>query len=323
MGPGGKRRASVPNHATPWKGLAMAAADLAPAPGASERTAQRGGYACARSSVAAVHRQLQRLPAGRGPAGTPRRAPVALHDRDLQHGRAADDRRAPGPGAAWRKLRDACWRLAHGARAGHARGLSVRHPGRAEPARRPRTPRRPCQRTCQHRRRGERRLRRFRDRDPAAHSGGGYLARAVRRAGQGAVRQVAVEHGRRPWWRQRGGRIRLAAPAGTGGTITAAALAEETGWSGRHLRARFAAEFGITPKAAARVVRFDRARRLLQRRAASGRPLELAALAAHCGFYDQAHLDGEFRSFAGAPPTTWLAREFRNLQAWAAEPAES
>jgi AraC-like DNA-binding protein len=109
----------------------------------------------------------------------------------------------------------------------------------------------------------------------------------------------------------------------TGGTITAAALAEETGWSGRHLRARFAAEIGITPKAAARVVRFDRARRLLQRRAASGRPLELAALAAHCGFYDQAHLDGEFRSFAGAPPTTWLAREFRNLQARAAEPEES
>jgi AraC-like DNA-binding protein len=109
----------------------------------------------------------------------------------------------------------------------------------------------------------------------------------------------------------------------TGGTITAAALAEETGWSGRHLRARFAAEFGITPKAAARVVRFDRARRMLQRRAASGRPLELAALAAHCGFYDQAHMDGEFRSFAGAPPTTWLALEFRNLQAVAAEPEES
>jgi AraC-like DNA-binding protein len=108
----------------------------------------------------------------------------------------------------------------------------------------------------------------------------------------------------------------------TGGTITAAALAEETGWSGRHLRARFAAELGITPKAAARVVRLDRARRLLQRRAVTGRPLELAALAAHCGFYDQAHMDAEFKSFAGAPPTTWLAREFRNLQAWTAEPEE-
>jgi AraC-like DNA-binding protein len=101
----------------------------------------------------------------------------------------------------------------------------------------------------------------------------------------------------------------------SGGTIGVSALAAETGWSEWHLRNRFAAEIGLTPKAAARVVRFDRARRLLQRRAASGLSLELAALAAHCGYYDQAHLDREFRSLAGAPPTTWLAREFRNLQA--------
>ncbi|HEX5188457.1 MAG TPA: helix-turn-helix domain-containing protein [Streptosporangiaceae bacterium] len=109
----------------------------------------------------------------------------------------------------------------------------------------------------------------------------------------------------------------------TGGTIPVAELAEETGWGGRHLRAKFAAELGLTPKAAARVVRFDRARRLLQRRAASGRPLELAALAAHCGYYDQAHMDAEFRALAGSAPTTWLARELRNLQAWAAVPAEA
>jgi AraC-like DNA-binding protein len=109
---------------------------------------------------------------------------------------------------------------------------------------------------------------------------------------------------------------------GTGGTISVSALAGETGWSGRHLRTRFAAEIGLTPKAAARVVRFDRARRLLQRRAESGGRLDLAALAAHCGYYDQAHLDLEFRALAGAPPTTWLAREFRNLQASAVAPAE-
>jgi AraC-like DNA-binding protein len=109
---------------------------------------------------------------------------------------------------------------------------------------------------------------------------------------------------------------------GSGGTIGMSELAAETGWSGRHLRTRFSAEIGLTPKAAARVVRFDRARRLLQRRAASGRSLELAALAAHCGYYDQAHLDAEFRALAGAAPTTWLAREFRNLQASAVAAAE-
>jgi AraC-like DNA-binding protein len=101
----------------------------------------------------------------------------------------------------------------------------------------------------------------------------------------------------------------------TKGMAAIAELAEETGWSTRHLRARFAAEFGLTPKAAARVVRFGRARRLLRRRAAAGRPLALATLAAHCGYYDQPHMDTEFRALAGAPPTTWLAREFRNLQA--------
>ena len=39
------------------------------------------------------------------------------------------------------------------------------------------------------------------------------------------------------------------------------------------------------------MIRFDRARRRLQRRAAAGRPPDLAALAAGCGYYDQAHLD--------------------------------
>jgi AraC-like DNA-binding protein len=110
---------------------------------------------------------------------------------------------------------------------------------------------------------------------------------------------------------------------GTGGAISVSALAAETGWSSRHLRTRFAAETGLSPKAAARVTRFDRARRLLQRRATSGRRLDLAALAVHCGYYDQAHLDLEFRALAGAPPTTWLAQEFRNLQASAVAPAES
>lgn len=101
----------------------------------------------------------------------------------------------------------------------------------------------------------------------------------------------------------------------TKGMAAVAELAEETGWSTRHLRARFAAELGLTPKATARVVRFDRARRLRRGRAAAGRPLALATLAAHCGYYDQPHMDAEFRTLGGAPPATWLAREFRNLQA--------
>ncbi|MER5863289.1 helix-turn-helix domain-containing protein [Kitasatospora sp. NPDC002040] len=103
----------------------------------------------------------------------------------------------------------------------------------------------------------------------------------------------------------------------TGGALPVADLVRETGWSSRHLQERFRRETGLTPKAAARVIRFDRARRMLG--AASG-PWRLADLAAHCGYFDQAHLAREFRSLAGCAPSTWLESEglelakFRNVQ---------
>ena len=100
-----------------------------------------------------------------------------------------------------------------------------------------------------------------------------------------------------------------------GGRCGISALAAETGWSERHLRSRFREETGLTPKAAARVIRFDRARRLLQVQAATGEQPSLASLAADCGYYDQAHLAREFRELAGCPPSAWLAEEFRNVQA--------
>ena len=103
-----------------------------------------------------------------------------------------------------------------------------------------------------------------------------------------------------------------------GGALHVSELAAGTGWSGRHLTSRFRAEIGLTPKAAARVIRFDRARRLLVRKltaaTADGGYL-LADLAADCGYFDQAHLAREFRALAGCPPSQWLAEEFRNVQA--------
>ena len=103
-----------------------------------------------------------------------------------------------------------------------------------------------------------------------------------------------------------------------GGTLRVSDLATGTGWSGRHLTSRFRAEIGLTPKAAARVIRFDRARKLLVRKltaaTADGGYL-LADLAADCGYFDQAHLAREFRALAGCPPSQWLAEEFRNVQA--------
>jgi len=102
----------------------------------------------------------------------------------------------------------------------------------------------------------------------------------------------------------------------TGGTARISDLAAETGWSGRHLTSRFRTEIGLTPKAAARVVRFDRARHLLATSARSS-GYHLADLAAACGYFDQAHLAREFRALAGCPPSQWITEEFRNIQAGA------
>jgi AraC-like DNA-binding protein len=101
------------------------------------------------------------------------------------------------------------------------------------------------------------------------------------------------------------------------------ALAAETGWSSRHLTSRFRTEIGLTPKAAARVIRFTRTRQLLSAQADAGQ-IQLAELAVTCGYFDQAHLAREFRTLAGCPPSRWLAEEkFRNVQAAGAlaEPA--
>jgi AraC-like DNA-binding protein len=106
----------------------------------------------------------------------------------------------------------------------------------------------------------------------------------------------------------------------TGGAVRVSELADGCGWSTRHLHGRLQAETGLSPKAAARVIRFDRARRLLlRRRATAPQDFLLSDLAADCGYYDQPHLDRDFRVLAGLSPTKWLAEEFRNVQAIAGD----
>lgn len=102
----------------------------------------------------------------------------------------------------------------------------------------------------------------------------------------------------------------------TGGTVRVGELAAETGASRQHLTKRFTRELGLTPKQAARVVRFARSRWLLQRLERGRRHHRpyagadtLAAVAARCGFSDQAHLAREWRDLAGCPPSAWLATE--------------
>jgi AraC-like DNA-binding protein len=102
----------------------------------------------------------------------------------------------------------------------------------------------------------------------------------------------------------------------SGGRVTVADLAGEIGWSARHLTNRFRAEVGLRPKEAARVTRFDRARRGLYTGA------RLTDVAARAGYFDQAHFTREFHALAGLSPGAWLAAEIGFVQAARAATAD-
>lgn len=78
-------------------------------------------------------------------------------------------------------------------------------------------------------------------------------------------------------------------------------LAHYAGVSPRTLERIFAERVGLSPKTLSRILRFQRALTADPRRG-------WAAIAATCGYYDQAHLIRDFREFTGAPPSQ-LARK--------------
>jgi AraC-like DNA-binding protein len=87
-------------------------------------------------------------------------------------------------------------------------------------------------------------------------------------------------------------------------------IAAEVGWSRQHLSARFAAEYGLTPKIMGRVMRFERANRMLR---GETRPT-LTEVAAACGYTDQAHFNRDWRALCGATPTEWMEAELPFVQ---------
>lgn len=92
------------------------------------------------------------------------------------------------------------------------------------------------------------------------------------------------------------------------GLLPIADLVTELGWSHKRLIAVFHEQFGLTPKRAARVMRFGRAVRSLD-----GAPTpRWAEIAADCGYYDQAHLNRDFREFAGVTPGEFFAGRLPN-----------
>ncbi len=99
--------------------------------------------------------------------------------------------------------------------------------------------------------------------------------------------------------------------AATGGALPIASLAAEIGWSRTHLARHFRTQFGLSPKAAARVLRFGRVINGIEAAAGGGAPgsgpQSWADLALACGYCDQSHLNREVRALSGYTPTE-LAR---------------
>ncbi len=95
---------------------------------------------------------------------------------------------------------------------------------------------------------------------------------------------------------------------GSGGRRRITDVADEVGWSRRHLTLQLRAEIGIGAKDLGRLARFHRARTLL----VSSHP-PLVELAATCGYADQPHFTAEWRQFAGCTPGQWIAAELPAL----------
>jgi AraC-like DNA-binding protein len=89
----------------------------------------------------------------------------------------------------------------------------------------------------------------------------------------------------------------------TAGAMPVGRVADEVGWSHKRLAARFTQQIGLPPKAAARLLRFDRVLRALD---AADRP-PWTRIAVEAGYTDQSHLIRDFHVVTGAPPTAFLA----------------
>ncbi|MBB6673078.1 helix-turn-helix transcriptional regulator [Cohnella nanjingensis] len=83
------------------------------------------------------------------------------------------------------------------------------------------------------------------------------------------------------------------------GTISVRALAEQLGYSEKHLRRTFQQELGMSPKELSGIIRFQSLLGELHR----GQPSRLADLAVQYGYYDQSHLNRHFQRYYGLAPT--------------------
>jgi AraC-like DNA-binding protein len=88
----------------------------------------------------------------------------------------------------------------------------------------------------------------------------------------------------------------------SGGLRSVASLAHDAGWSEKHLVARFREQVGMAPKTMGRIIRFDHALNLLQKPSAA----TLSDVVFEAGYYDQSHMNRDFRQFTGGSPSEFL-----------------
>ncbi|MBI3556101.1 MAG: AraC family transcriptional regulator [Deltaproteobacteria bacterium] len=89
------------------------------------------------------------------------------------------------------------------------------------------------------------------------------------------------------------------------GAVAMAALEKGTGLSGRQLERKFARDIGLSPKAFARVVRFEH----LVRTARAATSLDWTQFALDGGYSDQSHLIRDFKAFSGRTPAEFFAAQ--------------
>lgn len=128
------------------------------------------------------------------------------------------------------------------------------------------------------------------------------IARASTPADAAAVLDSAIA-GRLAVADVRSDRVQLALDAARGLTsASVTAVAAKLGVSERHLRRVFRETLGLGPKTYAKLARFHRALRAAQ----DDTRATWASIAVAAGYYDQAHLNAEFRTIAGATPRALL-----------------
>ena len=93
--------------------------------------------------------------------------------------------------------------------------------------------------------------------------------------------------------------------AASHGALRVEPLMDETGWSRRHVTEHFRRQLGVSPKAYARLLRFEHARALLAE-LPSQPQRTVADVAIGAGYYDQSHLTRDFAAMAGMTPGAFV-----------------